>query len=104
MYASIIGYGELGKQFKTLLNYKYNSNFLYFDDEYHKIEDCTSFKFDSFINEEFKNSDFYISLGYKHLQTKHAIILKLIELKRKIPLLSIQLVLSMTVLRLTMQL
>jgi sugar O-acyltransferase (sialic acid O-acetyltransferase NeuD family) len=66
--ASIIGYGELGQQFhNNLISLNYSTFFL-FDDNYKKI------KFTEYKNDIYKDSDFYVGLGYKNLFTKYAIL------------------------------
>ena len=85
MKISIIGYGELGKQFKDFLFQKNEFNLYLFDDtEYIKSNEF-HFKFDDYISEKFKKHSFYVALGYKHLLLKNKIIEELISLNRHLP-------------------
>ncbi len=85
MHASIIGYGELGRQYASFLSEAYQSEFFWFDDVANGNKEPNTFAFNSYGKDEFKDSDFYVSLGYKHLEAKHRILQELQLLKRKLP-------------------
>jgi sugar O-acyltransferase (sialic acid O-acetyltransferase NeuD family) len=85
MHASIIGYGELGKQYVSFLNETYHSNFFWFDDVANDNKVPDAFAFNSYGKDEFKDTDFYVSLGYKHLEAKHRILQELQLINRKLP-------------------
>jgi sugar O-acyltransferase (sialic acid O-acetyltransferase NeuD family) len=81
----LIGYGELGRQFEHLISgLSDNISFVYFDDQAKKIEAKNSHPFNNFLNDEFKDFEFLIGLGYKHLKKKKEIIDILIGKKRKL--------------------
>ncbi len=76
---AFIGFGALCYQITNMLiqsGFK-KENFIYFDDIAYKQKLGNVFKFDEYLNETFKNYEFCISLGYKHLIDKHRIIEKL---------------------------
>jgi sugar O-acyltransferase (sialic acid O-acetyltransferase NeuD family) len=81
----LIGYGELGKQFEHLISeLSLNNGFLYFDDNAKENGIINSQPFDKFLDNEFKDIEFLIGLGYKHLKLKKEIIDILIDRKRKL--------------------
>ncbi len=82
----IIGFGVLGKQIRNFLiekNYQETVQIYTFDDYY--IENDCCFKFNSFKESKFKDLEFYIGLGYKHLELKHEILEYLILRNSKTP-------------------
>ncbi len=80
----LIGYGELGRQFEHLISgLYYDVSFIYFDDYLEKSEVKNYYPFNNFLDEEFKDIDFLVGLGYKHLVKKKEIIEILIENKRR---------------------
>lgn len=83
MKVSIIGFGELGKQFLDYLKNDYDTDFFLFDDNLNK--EPNSFRFDDYKKEHYHQSLFFVSLGYKHLLRKHQILLELQSLNRKTP-------------------
>lgn len=85
MEVSIIGFGELGKQFLDYLKDEQYSDFLFFDDHMKSNDDLQVYKFDDYKNEKHHQTLFFVSLGYKHLLQKHRILLELQSLNRKIP-------------------
>ena len=85
MEVSIIGFGELGKQFLNYLTDEQYSDFLFFDDHMKSNDDLQVYKFDDYKNEKHRQTLFFVSLGYKHLLQKHHILLELQSLNRKIP-------------------
>jgi sugar O-acyltransferase (sialic acid O-acetyltransferase NeuD family) len=88
MKVAYIGFGELGKYLAEVLKDVHGNEIesvVYFDDVMADSGDVMAFPFDSYRDEEFKDFDFYICLGYKHLTIKGKIIRELISLKRSIP-------------------
>lgn len=80
---SMLGYGPLSKQIRNLAGLT-EIPINIFDDQYHsEFDDCHAFG--AFLSDEFRNSTFYIGLGYKHLSKKREIIEKLKLLNRHIP-------------------
>lgn len=80
----LIGYGELGRQIEHLIGTTSDISFIYFDDvaKINGVEN--SYPFNSFIEDEFKDFEFLIALGYKHLRRKKEIIEMLVNSKRKL--------------------
>ncbi|MBL4715023.1 MAG: acetyltransferase [Bacteroidia bacterium] len=86
MNIGLIGYGELGKQICNLIQLANQvSETHIFDDILHNNGDKNVLPFSSYINEEYKDLDFYVCLGYKHLIKKSEIISSLNEKNRSIP-------------------
>lgn len=83
---AFIGFGSLGNQLFGFLNEELNINdsSLFFDDIKFKKGDKRSLPFNDFLNDEFKDYEFCIALGYKHLSLKAEIISKLIFANRKL--------------------
>jgi sugar O-acyltransferase (sialic acid O-acetyltransferase NeuD family) len=74
---AIVGYGDLGKQFYNFLKEDKNNEFIFFDDIAFKNDEPNSFPFIDYTHTDYKNYNFYIGLGYHHLQTKAALIQRL---------------------------
>ena len=71
----IIGYGELGKQFEHHIKNSFkNVMFYYFDDIATLYGVTNAYPFNSFVNNEFKDIEFLLGLGYKHLKKKRELI------------------------------
>lgn len=86
MKIGIIGYGALGEQIHYMLsNYNKITATFFFDDNSYKNQWPHSYPFSDYSKNEFKDLDFYICLGYKHLEEKFKIINSLISLGRNIP-------------------
>ena len=84
--AGIIGYGELGKQIHDFLSVSdSNYDFYFFDDEHLKTKGKHALPFNDFKKQDFRDFDFFIGLGYKHLSIKPEIINELLRLKRNLP-------------------
>ncbi len=83
----LIGYGELAQQIKQYIiqQKKGQAEFHYFDDILYKKKIKNSYKFDDHVLDKFKNFEFYICLGYRHLKKKKSIINELINAGRKVP-------------------
>jgi sugar O-acyltransferase (sialic acid O-acetyltransferase NeuD family) len=80
---SIIGYGNLGKQFYSFLKEE-DIFFNIFDDFYQSNDKYLKTNlFKQFI--ESKSNDFYVALGYNHLKLKNIILDNLEQLKKNIP-------------------
>ncbi len=82
---AIIGYGDLGKQFHDFLKTDSNSEFIFFDDIAFKHDERNSFPYLSYSLDEYDVCNFYVALGYHHLQTKNKVIHHLKSLNRKLP-------------------
>ncbi|HTA62755.1 MAG TPA: NeuD/PglB/VioB family sugar acetyltransferase [Bacteroidia bacterium] len=82
---SIIGFGELGKQFHNFLSEEKKDIFIFFDDIAKKNNVKRAYNFDEHKKLEFKETEFYVALGYKHLKFKNRILNELKELGRNIP-------------------
>ena len=85
MKVSIIGFGELGKQFLNYLKYESYSDFLFFDDNLNANSELNVVRFEEYKKDDYHETLFFVSLGYKHLLRKHQILLELKDLNRKIP-------------------
>lgn len=79
---AIIGYGELGKQFESFLKSKSN-HWIFFDDQLKKSNGA--FSFNEYEKEEFSKYDFFVALGYHHLEKKKIITDLLLRMGRKLP-------------------
>jgi len=81
-----IGYGELGKQIEQLVvSLNGPDESFYFDDELraHNRQDCRPFN--SYADDDYSHLEFYLCLGYKHLQTKAKILQQLLEAEVRMP-------------------
>jgi sugar O-acyltransferase (sialic acid O-acetyltransferase NeuD family) len=85
MKVSIIGFGDLGKQFLDFLKVENYTDFFLFDDNINKNMSINAFSFNEYISEEFKQTLFFVSLGYKHLSRKHQILIELQSSNKKTP-------------------
>jgi sugar O-acyltransferase (sialic acid O-acetyltransferase NeuD family) len=83
--ASLIGYGALGQQFYANLKDLNYLKFNYFDDNLFDLKHDFAKQFSLFKDDEYKNTDFYIALGYKNLKLKREILNELILMQRSIP-------------------
>ncbi len=83
--ASIIGYGDLGQQFHEYLKDIYNTDFFFFDDGIYNSTNDFKKPFVEYIEEKYKDSDFYVGLGYKNLHLKNRILNELKNQKSNIP-------------------
>ncbi|MEP0263899.1 acetyltransferase [Dokdonia sp.] len=83
---AFIGFGSLGSQLFNFLNEELDisDSLMFFDDIKLKEGDERSFPFNEFLNDEFKEYEFCIALGYKHLNLKREIISKLTRANRKL--------------------
>ena len=82
----IIGYGALGRQILALLGgAQRGTDVVFFDDPYHTGQGEGGFPFESFMDSRFADHDFYIGLGYQHLQRKIEILRQLKQAGRRTP-------------------
>lgn len=79
---AIIGYGELGKQFEGFLKAEAD-HFIFFDDRLKKS--AGAFSFNEYEKKEFDNYNFFIALGYHHLEKKKIITDLLLRSGRMLP-------------------
>lgn len=86
MKLAFVGYGELGKQLMGFAEEILKpSEIIIFDDEAYVSNQTNAFPFQDYILEKFREYNFIIGLGYKHLQKKKEIIDFLKEKGRKLP-------------------
>ena len=86
MNIALIGFGELGKQISGLLLAEAKpARQCYFDDIAYGEGRKGALPFSAYMQEEFNDFDFYIGLGYKHLETKVNIVDRLLDLDRRLP-------------------
>jgi sugar O-acyltransferase (sialic acid O-acetyltransferase NeuD family) len=85
--AAIVGFGELGEQIKEFLKSctEPYTEIIYFDDAKFEINSINAFPFNNYINDDFKDFDFFVAIGYKHLIEKQKVIKNLIALNRSLP-------------------
>lgn len=81
---SIVGFGDLGKQYLSFLKSDGNEICL-FDDFITENLEYKVMSFDSYLNVEFSNSSFYIAIGYNHLELKSSLIDELLIKNRSCP-------------------
>lgn len=84
---AIVGYGALGKQIAHMLSVSYpNHEFHIFDDIAHQSKSAHyTYPFSECLDEKYSEHEFYIGLGYKHLNKKLSIIESLLKLGRQVP-------------------
>ena len=87
MKIAFIGFGSLGQQIKKMIDQTYQTdiNYVFFDDDLcnNKIN-TFYFPFNFYLKDKFVDYNFIVSLGYKHLGKKKAIIEELQANKRKL--------------------
>jgi len=85
--AAIIGYGDLGVQIINLLSQNGYSidNTIFFDDNAFNKEVTNSYRFSDYLANEFSKFEFYLGIGYKHLELRNEIFENLHKLGRKTP-------------------
>ncbi len=75
MQIGIIGYGDLGKQLRSFLQQQHaEAVFTVFDDYTSSVEGATVAPFDAYLQEKYAGIQFYIGLGYKHLNKREALV------------------------------
>ncbi len=86
MKAAIIGFGVLGKQIKSFLleNTCGDLEFTIFDDTYSLQENISIFPFYYYLDASQFDNEFYIGVGYKHLELRAKIISELKVNGRKV--------------------
>ncbi len=86
MKAAYIGFGILGKQFKSFIDeFERPDESIYFDDALAAEKVDGAFAFAEYSQDKFKDYSFYVSMGYKNLPLKHKIISELLHKGRKLP-------------------
>lgn len=88
MKIALIGFGALGRYIQTLLLDLPSAGekaFLYFDDTLHAQGHPAARPFGDYAAPAHADHDFYVCLGYKHLETKRGILSRLIDLGRRVP-------------------
>ena len=81
---AFVGFGELGAQLLGLFSSKKKREYFFLDDILFEKKIKNSFPFKKYSSDEFKECDFVIALGYRHLVKKSEIANELISLKRKL--------------------
>jgi len=81
----IIGFGALGQQVLALVAPGGQTEVFYFDDALHAKGAANSVPFDSFLDTRFADCDFFVGLGYRHLQRRAATIRELAAARRRTP-------------------
>lgn len=87
MKIAFVGFGSLGQQIKKMIDETYQTDiaYLFFDDNlYDNKVNVFHLPFNSYLNAEFSDYNFIVSLGYKHLIKKKDIIKELQLNKRKL--------------------
>lgn len=82
----IIGFGALGRQILALLTASRRPERLaLFDDQLRAQEAADSHPFAAFLEPQFADHDFYVALGYHHLERKAAVLEQLAAAGRRTP-------------------
>jgi len=82
----LIGFGALGRQILGLLpSACVGGRVVVFDDVVHGQHQENSFPFDSYLDAQFADYDFYVALGYRHLTRKAQIMRELRAAGRRTP-------------------
>lgn len=82
----VIGFGALGRQVLGLLSVTHKpGRVVFFDDPLHAKRAENSYPFDSFLDPDFTDLDFYVALGYRHLARKTEILRQLRAANRRTP-------------------
>src|SRR4051812_17558712 len=85
MTVALVGYGALGRQIRYLLETAGKKEFLTFDDPAFARKEPNAHAFKSCLDPEYAQSEFYICLGYLHLEQRREWLKKLLGLGRKLP-------------------
>jgi len=85
MTVALVGYGALGKQVRYLLENSGKRDFILFDDPALSLKEPTARAFHCCVDPEFAMADFYICLGYLHLEKRREWLRKLLALGRRLP-------------------
>ncbi len=83
--ACIIGFGEFGRQIFQRINEVKYEKFYFFDDNQFEQNLDGAKPFNDFLNLEYEQADFFVALGYRHLELKQKILVQLYECKRHTP-------------------
>ncbi len=86
MRVGIIGYGVLGMQIRNFLSEQEGRdlNIILFDDFFINDQNTRTYPFENIFSDEFSDLEFYLGIGYKHLEVRHDIIKKLKSSGRKV--------------------
>jgi sugar O-acyltransferase (sialic acid O-acetyltransferase NeuD family) len=86
MRIGIIGYGVLGMQIRNFLSEEQGKdlNIILFDDFIKNEQDTQIYPFKDIFLEKFSDLEFYLGIGYKHLEVRHNLIKKLKSSGRKV--------------------
>lgn len=83
---AFVGYGELGRQMDLFLReHAGDAPALYFDDLLTAEGAGDARPFASYLDDEYRDCEFYVCLGYRHLSRKVAIFRELIAAGRRVP-------------------
>ena len=86
MKVAYIGFGLLGRQFKTFIDqFERPEESIFFDDVLVAQNSLEALPFNDYGNNKYKDFSFYVSLGYKNLRIKNRIIKELLGAGRKLP-------------------
>lgn len=86
MKAAYVGFGVLGRQIQSFVNeFEKPEHSVFFDDFLYEKKAENSFPFTHYSKDEFRDFDFYICLGYRHLPFKNKIIKELLQADKKVP-------------------
>ena len=80
---AIIGFGDLGRQIMSMV--RPSQRPVVFDDGCFSRGDNSSFPFNDFLDGRFHDCDFYLGLGYDHLDRKAEIATALLSAGRRLP-------------------
>src|SRR6266481_2665520 len=88
MKLAFIGYGALGRYMEAMVTEElpcHPTDTAYFDDRLYQAGAPRSFPFAVHDDDEFRDFQFYVCLGYKHLRLKKQNIDRMVELGRTLP-------------------
>ena len=83
---AFVGFGELGRQVEALLPQPPRDDpVVYFDDPLTGRGHASARPFAEFVDDRYRDYEFYVCLGYQHLETKSRLVRELMELGRRVP-------------------
>jgi sugar O-acyltransferase (sialic acid O-acetyltransferase NeuD family) len=80
---AFIGFGELGRQFLTFVENP-GTEFIFFDDRLSQANEQNALPFENYVEDQFLDCSFVLSLGYLHLNRRKQVLQNLQQLQRKI--------------------
>ena len=83
---AFIGFGDLGQQVAELLTPEMPDD-VYFDDLLHEEGDSGALPFSRYLEEAFRDYEFYVCLGYRQMDRKLSILRELEDAGRHLPVL-----------------